>query len=71
VIINYTIIRFSALVKPIQIVFFYNDKDFTNHMKVSNSLNVKTKFTSPYTNQDKYTGKNRKEQIRRFFPKKD
>jgi IS30 family transposase len=55
---------------PMHTITFDNDKGFADHLKVANTLNVKTYFTRPYTSQDKGTVENRIGQIRRFFPKK-
>jgi IS30 family transposase len=54
----------------IKTITFDNDKAFTNHEEVANTLDVKTYFTRPYTSQDKGSVENRIGVIRRFFPKK-
>ena len=48
---------------------FDNDLAFAQHEKISETLNVDTYFTRPYTSQDKGTVENRIGVIRRFFPK--
>jgi transposase, IS30 family len=55
---------------PLHTITYDNDKEFSKHMEVADTLNVKTYFTRPYTSQDKGTVKNIIGQVRRFFPKK-
>lgn len=62
--------RLSQVNYPMHTITFDNDKGFADHMLVSNTLNVDTYFTRPYTSQDKGTVENRIGQIRIFFPKK-
>ncbi|QJP33935.1 IS30 family transposase [Nonlabens sp. Ci31] len=54
----------------IKTITFDNGKEFSQHAKIAEDLNVKTYFTRPYTSQDKGTVENRIGVIRRFFPKK-
>lgn len=49
---------------------FDNDKAFSCHKNIKETLNIDTYFTRPYTSQDKGTVENRIGVIRRFFPKK-
>ncbi|WP_339695225.1 IS30 family transposase [uncultured Roseivirga sp.] len=54
----------------IEKITFDNGKEFAQHAKIAEDLNVKTYFTRPYTSQDKVNVEYRIGVIRRFFPKK-
>jgi IS30 family transposase len=47
-----------------------NDKGFSDHSLVADTLDIDTYFIRPCTSQDKGTVENRIGQIRRFFSKK-
>lgn len=55
---------------PLHTATFDNDKAFSGHEIIGETMNVDTYFTRPYTSQDKGTVENRIGVIRRFFPKK-